>query len=408
MWGLMTALVASLLSSSPGGLEILTIDTGDDWANSTISAIPGHNVTTITADGIGGIDFTVFDVLYVTDAFDNPSTPTWASELIARGPDIDTYINGGGFVIVGVEAFGGGSTTNGDEYNFLPSGLVDGQPVGTTVVGDDVVITDPTHPLFEGITSADLSNWKASYHGLLPEGTLPVLATDPDGQVLIRGGRVGAGGVFVWSLDPDWHHFNDAIPGTLALVENAIGLVKANGNGECPLIASDNSSQAIDEDPGICVLVKTLKFNLASISNVSVLFDLGHSHGCCHHTSLVIQLDLDGETIFTHEDPFVPGSPGGCENTQDFSTSLGNVAAGAHTLEVFLCDEGLSCLLEVYACAVCSWDLDGDGTVGVLDLLALVAAWYSDPGGQPDFNADGTVDILDLLKLLAKWGPCNN
>ncbi len=215
-----------------GVLEILTIDTGDSWANSTISAIPGHNVTTITAAGIGGIDFSLFDVLYVTDAYTNPSTPTWASALIARGPDIDTYINGGGFVIVGVEGFGGDSITNGDEYNFLPSGLVDGNTVGTQVFGNDVVITDPTHPLFDGITSADLSDWFASYHGSLPVGTLPVLATNAGGQVLIRGGSVGAGGVFVWSLDPDFHF---DIPGTLALVENAIGLVQAAQ----PVIPSD-------------------------------------------------------------------------------------------------------------------------------------------------------------------------
>ncbi len=110
-----------------GDLEILTIETGDEWANSTINAIPGHNVTTINAAGIGRVDFTLFDVLYVTDAFENPSTPTWASELIARGPDIETYINGGGFVIVGDEAFGGNSITNGDDYNFLQYFLVDGQ-----------------------------------------------------------------------------------------------------------------------------------------------------------------------------------------------------------------------------------------------------------------------------------------
>ena len=210
-----------------GTLAILTIDTGDSWANSTIGAIPGHNVTTITAAGIGGIDFTLFDVLYVTDV-PNSSTPTWAVELIARAPDIETYINGGGFVIVGVEAFGGDGITNGDEYDFLPSGLVDGQTVGTQVSENDVVITDPTHPLFDGINSADLSNWNWSYHGSLPLGSLPVLATNVAGQALIRGGGVGAGGVFVWSLDPDWHHFFFDTQGTLALVENAIGLVQAD------------------------------------------------------------------------------------------------------------------------------------------------------------------------------------
>ncbi len=54
----------------------------------------------------------------------------------------------------------------------------------------------------------------------------------------------------------------------------------------------------------------------------------------------------------------------------------------------------------------CPWDLDRTGAVGVLDLLALVASWCTDPGGPPDFDGDGMVGILDLLTLLANWGPC--
>ncbi len=60
----------------------------------------------------------------------------------------------------------------------------------------------------------------------------------------------------------------------------------------------------------------------------------------------------------------------------------------------------------VSAKCACSWDLDGDANVGILDLLALLAAWGTDPGGPPDFDGDGTVGILDLLTLLANWGPC--
>jgi hypothetical protein len=54
----------------------------------------------------------------------------------------------------------------------------------------------------------------------------------------------------------------------------------------------------------------------------------------------------------------------------------------------------------------CPWDLSGDGSVGVTDLLGLLAAWGSDPGGPPDFDGDGFVGISDLLVLLANWGPC--
>ncbi|MCZ6612369.1 MAG: FG-GAP repeat protein [Planctomycetota bacterium] len=55
---------------------------------------------------------------------------------------------------------------------------------------------------------------------------------------------------------------------------------------------------------------------------------------------------------------------------------------------------------------MCPWDLNGDVSVGILDLLALLAVCGSDPGGPPDFDGDGNVGILDLLTLLANWGPC--
>lgn len=208
--------------------DILAINTGDGWANNAlIAAIGAGNVDIIEPGDIASVDFSLYDGLYVTDAFSNASTPFWASELIARAADIEAYINAGGWVIVGVEAFGGDSTTNGDEYNFLPAGLVDGQTVGTQVFGNDVVITDPSHPLFNGLTNADLSNWGSSYHGSVPVGTLPVLATNNAGTPLIRGGEVGDGGVVVWTLDPDFHF----TPGGIQLVDNAIALIPSPATG---------------------------------------------------------------------------------------------------------------------------------------------------------------------------------
>ncbi len=52
-------------------------------------------------------------------------------------------------------------------------------------------------------------------------------------------------------------------------------------------------------------------------------------------------------------------------------------------------------------------DLDGDGNVGVPDLLILLEAWGECPPGcncPPDFNSDGSVGVPDLLHLLAQWG----
>ena len=47
---------------------------------------------------------------------------------------------------------------------------------------------------------------------------------------------------------------------------------------------------------------------------------------------------------------------------------------------------------------------DMDGTVGIADLLALLAAW-GQKGGPCDLNGSG-IDVTDVLELLAAWGDC--
>ena len=54
----------------------------------------------------------------------------------------------------------------------------------------------------------------------------------------------------------------------------------------------------------------------------------------------------------------------------------------------------------------CPGDVDGDGMVGVPDLLLLLAAWGTNPGGPPDFDGNGVVADGDLSTLLEAWGPC--
>ena len=54
----------------------------------------------------------------------------------------------------------------------------------------------------------------------------------------------------------------------------------------------------------------------------------------------------------------------------------------------------------------CPADLDDNGTVGASDVLGLLGAWGTDPGGPPDLDDDGTVGASDLLLMLGDWGPC--
>ena len=54
----------------------------------------------------------------------------------------------------------------------------------------------------------------------------------------------------------------------------------------------------------------------------------------------------------------------------------------------------------------CFADLDGSGTVDVVDLLAMLGAWGSCAGCAEDFDGSGSVQTTDLLMLLATWGQC--
>jgi hypothetical protein len=59
------------------------------------------------------------------------------------------------------------------------------------------------------------------------------------------------------------------------------------------------------------------------------------------------------------------------------------------------------------ACAKagCPADVDGDGEVGMQDLLVVLKSW-NESGGPADVNGDGVVGVEDLLALLASWGAC--
>jgi hypothetical protein len=54
----------------------------------------------------------------------------------------------------------------------------------------------------------------------------------------------------------------------------------------------------------------------------------------------------------------------------------------------------------------CESDLDGDGSTGVPDFLALLASWGPCSACAADMDTDGQVGINDFLMLLEAWGPC--
>ena len=57
-------------------------------------------------------------------------------------------------------------------------------------------------------------------------------------------------------------------------------------------------------------------------------------------------------------------------------------------------------------CPACEGDINGDGVVGVDDLLAIIAAFGPCSGCPADVNHDGVVGVDDILIVLGAWGDC--
>ncbi len=82
-------------------------------------------------------------------------------------------------------------------------------------------------------------------------------------------------------------------------------------------------------------------------------------------------------------------------------SSFGEDARG----EVYICDLGGEVFKIVPVTPTISYaDVDCNGVVDVLDLLAVLGVWGPCDGCVEDLNGDGEVDVLDLLAVLAEWG----
>lgn len=58
----------------------------------------------------------------------------------------------------------------------------------------------------------------------------------------------------------------------------------------------------------------------------------------------------------------------------------------------------------------CEGDVDGDGLVGISDILAVVSSFGTCPDKDPcdaDIDGNGEVGVPDLLAVLMNFGPCD-
>ncbi len=136
--------------------------------------------------------------------------------------------------------------------------------------------------------------------------------------------------------------------------------------------------------------------------------------GCLAITSQEIVCHADGTTFTVNVDGLNACTGG---TTQVTFTASGGAVGQELCFTALVNDGGFCCTTEICvtipdcAPAALPSDLDGDGIVGMVDFLALLAAWgscsdCSTPQACPaDFDGDCSVGILDLLVLLGNWGP---
>ena len=142
-------------------------------------------------------------------------------------------------------------------------------------------------------------------------------------------------------------------------------LQEADAEGPCPV---DFGSTYVHEPP--------------PPAPVTIAFEVG------------VELNAAGHGIYRMED-IILGTA-----TYDLGWPFGEVTVQIE--EVFL-----SGLFEVEVIGThCAADLDGNGSVGVDDLLAVIADWGC-AGCESDINGDGLVGVDDLLEVISSWGICS-
>lgn len=168
--GLVLALTLVLGAGKSQALDVLTFDTGNPERNEVIGAL-GFSITQVGASAVSGLDFSMYDVIYVAQSYEEFLTSSLLGALGSRSGDLAEFVANGGGIVFGSPAAGGN-------------------------IGGSVVSTSPTHDVVENV---DLSTLKLN---LLPE--IPIL--DPvatySGTPVISTGELGDGRVVTWNPKP--------------------------------------------------------------------------------------------------------------------------------------------------------------------------------------------------------------
>lgn len=88
-------------------LNVLIFESGDADRKSSIGGF-GFSMTQVGANHAAGLDFTLFDVIYVSQSYEEFLSGSLFTSLSARAADLAAYMARGGGLVFGSPAIGGG------------------------------------------------------------------------------------------------------------------------------------------------------------------------------------------------------------------------------------------------------------------------------------------------------------
>lgn len=208
--------------------NILALDMGAYWNNpfdQYFGAQEGYGTpgqtnerwyTRVHYSDLASVDLMQYDVMLVQSGFDDDWVLSEASAalqaLANRTGDIQSFLGSGHGLVAWSEPLGVNGSSN---WDWSPVEL-ESQGVYHE---NEIEILDNSHPVMDGLTDADLSNWHSSWHGWYTDWDPRLSAVAQTGnygpsddrthRAVTLAGTYGDCGRMVFSMqDPDFHSYH--------------------------------------------------------------------------------------------------------------------------------------------------------------------------------------------------------
>lgn len=110
--GLALAFLLVLGAGQARALDVLTFDVGNPERNETIGGL-GISVTHVGSNAVSGLDFSMFDIIYLSLSVEDLFKGGFLASLGLRAGDLKTFVSNGGSLVFGSPSGGNHPNLNG-------------------------------------------------------------------------------------------------------------------------------------------------------------------------------------------------------------------------------------------------------------------------------------------------------